>query len=633
MLMRMANERVRTDWPLLFHHFLHLVETPAKTNFDDLRTQLLLLGIWPESLSDSKIPAGGLLRDWNVRPPLICLSLVIPRSVLHLLKNLNEDNSPASAFFCEIQQTTTKHNFIFSSLTAAFGSLATTGMNGSLDIVPEATSYESGTAPLIVSFWIRASLLADCDSATTKIAFGRRSRTIQLVADGLDIVYLNDPSVHISHARPQLPDEIKSIQALSYRRPNPAQSQSSPIVVKMDSTGARILSLSHKLDMHSPEAQSLLTSGASVSGDQLSPCTMKVSLASLELIVVFPFPIDSTALRLRISRKSHYIEIIVPISLPLTANGFYLDPSPIIVEDQIPVLWNLPRINLDRLPHLKPLQNFSDGADSLLLSAGRMCSDREGTSELDEINHSPTETVFSSFKKLIRSLVMRFISSQGEPPNTVVKLFDKDTNNPFAYLFIDDLRLDLPSRGFVLDAYFLPVANVTSRLALSLARVMAGIPYITYPTTASEIPVWKRMIPALGAFRCPSRSEAIRSAAAGKGKDVDAYRGKRLWATLLWPYMTRIALSAMFPISYIERVSTEEDFVHNVIGPHMPKKMYKKVVTTMESVCAARGWHGSVIAPFQLRRCSRCKVTTYCSVECQRKDWNNHKASCIKSSA
>lgn len=31
-----------------------------------------------------------------------------------------------------------------------------------------------------------------------------------------------------------------------------------------------------------------------------------------------------------------------------------------------------------------------------------------------------------------------------------------------------------------------------------------------------------------------------------------------------------------------------------------------------------------------LKRCSRCKIATYCSVECQTADWNHHKSSCVK---
>jgi hypothetical protein len=31
-----------------------------------------------------------------------------------------------------------------------------------------------------------------------------------------------------------------------------------------------------------------------------------------------------------------------------------------------------------------------------------------------------------------------------------------------------------------------------------------------------------------------------------------------------------------------------------------------------------------------MKKCSRCRQATYCSVECQRKAWAEHKAHCVK---
>jgi len=31
-----------------------------------------------------------------------------------------------------------------------------------------------------------------------------------------------------------------------------------------------------------------------------------------------------------------------------------------------------------------------------------------------------------------------------------------------------------------------------------------------------------------------------------------------------------------------------------------------------------------------LKRCARCKSSKYCSVKCQRSDWNTHKLSCVR---
>jgi hypothetical protein len=31
-----------------------------------------------------------------------------------------------------------------------------------------------------------------------------------------------------------------------------------------------------------------------------------------------------------------------------------------------------------------------------------------------------------------------------------------------------------------------------------------------------------------------------------------------------------------------------------------------------------------------MKKCSRCRNATYCSVECQKQDWNRHKTECQK---
>ena len=42
-----------------------------------------------------------------------------------------------------------------------------------------------------------------------------------------------------------------------------------------------------------------------------------------------------------------------------------------------------------------------------------------------------------------------------------------------------------------------------------------------------------------------------------------------------------------------------------------------------------RCWNCSKSSKENLKRCSRCKAVSYCSVECQRADWSAHKSSCF----
>ncbi|KIP06825.1 hypothetical protein PHLGIDRAFT_72162, partial [Phlebiopsis gigantea 11061_1 CR5-6] len=93
--------------------------------------------------------------------------------------------------------------------------------------------------------------------------------------------------------------------------------------------------------------------------------------------------------------------------------------------------------------------------------------------------------------------------------------------------------------------------------------------------------------------------------ACGKGYVTDAFREQTEWAP--WaPHATRIALSPLFAVSYLE--PTLQD-----IEPDQ---------FTICSGCFK--W----IPRVQRKQCGACKVATYCSAACQRSDWRVHKAGC-----
>ncbi|GAQ90657.1 hypothetical protein KFL_006680060 [Klebsormidium nitens] len=38
---------------------------------------------------------------------------------------------------------------------------------------------------------------------------------------------------------------------------------------------------------------------------------------------------------------------------------------------------------------------------------------------------------------------------------------------------------------------------------------------------------------------------------------------------------------------------------------------------------------GALKSPGELKRCSRCKSARYCSAQCQRADWKEHRKTCL----
>ncbi|TFK33607.1 hypothetical protein BDQ12DRAFT_614957, partial [Crucibulum laeve] len=87
----------------------------------------------------------------------------------------------------------------------------------------------------------------------------------------------------------------------------------------------------------------------------------------------------------------------------------------------------------------------------------------------------------------------------------------------------------------------------------------------------------------------------------GRGNDVEGMLAVPLWRNLA-PYVTRVALSPLFAVSYLEAVGRDPD----------ARKC---------SVCRRKG------KP-RVKECTGCRKVRYCSPECQKSDWKTHKAKC-----
>ena len=57
------------------------------------------------------------------------------------------------------------------------------------------------------------------------------------------------------------------------------------------------------------KAESALADGAAVSVVQHSPCTVELVIGTSKSLVRYPIPIDAARARLRIARKSSYVEV------------------------------------------------------------------------------------------------------------------------------------------------------------------------------------------------------------------------------------------------------------------------------------------------------------------------------------
>ncbi len=97
------------------------------------------------------------------------------------------------------------------------------------------------------------------------------------------------------------------------------------------------------------EESRALKSGGVVKISQIYPCVLAVSIGESKNIskFIFPFPVDGAACKMKIARKSSWIEVKAPTPNALQPGGFNLDPFPVIGQGSRSLTWGMGRVDPD----------------------------------------------------------------------------------------------------------------------------------------------------------------------------------------------------------------------------------------------------------------------------------------------
>jgi hypothetical protein len=82
-----------------------------------------------------------------------------------------------------------------------------------------------------------------------------------------------------------------------------------PAEVTPDEACRKIVTLSIRANVVDEGMQAALSGGSAVTAEQVSPAGVQITCGVFSLLVVFPFPVDGTCKKLRIARKSLYVEV------------------------------------------------------------------------------------------------------------------------------------------------------------------------------------------------------------------------------------------------------------------------------------------------------------------------------------
>ena len=408
------------------------------------------------------------------------------------------------------------------------------------------------------------------------------------------------------------------------------------IKASVDLKTGQMTALIGRLELLLESIKSVLRNGAPVETVQTSLCTISVAIgkAGPKVDLLFPAPVQISWSKTRIARKSSYIEVIAPMADPGDGAGFPHFMCPMFPGKHGPVIWNMPHLNVDCLPILDSSRKKE--LDWLTTHLSLMLSSRERylREKSMEPGAAKQKNARINFKDSLFFLFMHSSGLQGQQAR-IFGINNPDHGGVHILVFVSCLRLDLANHTVVLDAAILPLHEPLMPYLRSFLEKLTGTELCTVIVDDDELRLWKEMIPAwvercrqwghrpsceyLSKSRIPLSVEHGQNPICSCGErtlpsrySFDVPRWK-----LAAKYAVQAAISPSFSVPFVE-----QSFEGN--------KITTEPAALCETGCRLCGKGNSEDGRKGLLRCSRCLAVRYCSVECQRADWKEHKKVCKK---
>jgi hypothetical protein len=639
---------VVVDWDTTLDTFFVLLET-TKSSFmvmgmgldyhQELCAQVHLAGIHTVGAMKKDVAKQGRFQGWRHVPPTVSVTLVVPREGIQPLLDMDRDELSTPIMQASLKGRSTSSSY--SSIKMGFGRVKNSGTGSDPRITFDAdpTGF-AGSSPLVVSFSVPSWMLGTEGPENMFIALSLRltPQTIRLTQKFGMALHVFKAQLTNTSAVFVVPEEPHGMCYQLFNTPVPVGTPGGcSISAVIDPEGERISTLAARADILDGAARVNLSSGSPVTSRQVSPCAIEISIGQEKRWLVYPSPVVGTLSKLRIARKSCYIEVgrsglafsqLGPsctsrqVIAPLAGKyGLSINPFPISVTEGVEAPWNIHRLNLDILPVMDISQPELLRKISVQLAGA--VTDRE-QSLRDAKDRTDT---LLGVKNTIHAIVSEFLGSR-RARAFMLRASNKDVDT---LIFATALRLDLASHGFVIDAQVLAFSDSMGYKVKDILRaIFLDVKYIE--SYGEEAVAWKRLLPAF-AERCrtwkhgpnceylagkkvPLSLEYYRDllCSCGKGKDVTSeFRKEEAWELAI-PYVTRVAIGPLYGVPYAEDVGR---FVAGLGAAKPPEP---------EKWCQKCGGLGKP----KLLVCGSCKSVSYCSVDCQKADWKTHKGTCRK---
>ncbi|KIP04368.1 hypothetical protein PHLGIDRAFT_76054 [Phlebiopsis gigantea 11061_1 CR5-6] len=593
-------------------------------HYQDFLTQLHLRGLH----SEPNFTAGNalltrnknksVLRAWDAVPPIVCCTFVVPRAKLSVIESPGAPPTPIlQAQFANENAVNT-----FSYIETAFGSLSVDGTGeGAAGIIKEDPLGKLGRSAVVVSVCVPGWMVAEfSDDMTVRLIVASTPSTSDLISKlGIRLTLfearLTDTrQVHFLNERPTVSRGIRV--AIPYT-PTPRPLGPSAVMTVGLENDRLATSMTRKITFSVTATQNALKEKQTpVTVEQVGPTEIKLSIGTVySEVLPFPFAFDMDKHKLRVARQSSWIEVVVPPASLGRKDSSIKHRFPIVVHNGIPIPWNIHRLHLDRLPILA--MSRVDRLEWVNTHVSLALSDRERTARENEAMDTMTQV-----KDSIHSIFVQAIGLQSPKKMEVFGLHRTSKGGIDTLLFIADMRLDVANHTIVADAFVLPIpVALMDKISSGFQTLFGKLCQVNL--SDDECVAWKVLLPGL-VERCRTWTHAPTCAyttqhrvplstehgatpicECGQGKVTDAFRRRKDWAPFL-PYVTRVALSPLFAVSYLEPIASG---LRDAL-----RCAYCEVELTVENAM----------------KCSKCKKAIYCDSECQVNDWKEHRSTCKK---
>ncbi|KAG8724356.1 hypothetical protein FRC09_019634 [Ceratobasidium sp. 395] len=645
-LFRVVQSRVKSDWQQVATKFLDYVDRArnyvvGSQYVHDTKFWLHLAGVYtdPPLLETPSPTRSEIFKGWKDVPPVVCVVLTVPRKHLKvLLENKDTTGVPQLEIALKsFQPGGMKHGY--ASLHCTWGKIIDSPESDIVTLEEDPAGF-TGSSDLMVSFWASSRIVGEPDVG---VAFALKTSShseavfMNKTASGLVVfaAELNDPLfMRVLGYRPSTGSKVELVELPPITSLSVSSSVKIIPTLGTGPTERHVVSFTGRVDIESPGEREALVGGAEVDANQVSPCTMSLKFGKFEHIVTYPYPIFGESVRLRVARKSAYIEVIVSPSESLEKGGYSFSPTPVIQNNP----WNVHHISVDRMP----LLNTSDPTKYGWLKAHTALQLSNQENDLMLGKSTSKNLLFAAFADA-RSTIGTIINQcsgvgGGVVPGRVVSLCESKDGEIYAMFLVGGFRLDLASNTVICDAAVVHPAIGSLVDILGKLPVDDAHPNLQLVTTPEEAAVWKRIIPAFversrtwshgpnceysgkGTIPISLEPRASPICACGQGTGFDAPEWKvDSWVGLL-PFATRLAISPLF---HNGPHSAPKNTISGRVGDTGPRWEFKPRTDKACWVCYGAG------KP-DLMTCSGCKTARYCSATCQKQDWKSHKKTCGK---